>query len=113
MPVFKFEGRKEREAYNRAVEEEGYDRVISPGGAAALLRVSRQRIWQIVELPEVRCWTYYEGWFNKTLHMADISVKDLVRYGVRTGRIKTVGDIGILWPEAQSMLDEVKSELVE
>jgi len=66
---------------------------LSPGGAASLLRMSREGIWQLIRRGQVRTWMYFDG-RTKQPAMIDVSIRDLVRHGVRTGRIKSYADVG-------------------
>jgi hypothetical protein len=66
----------------------------SPGSAAAILRVSRERIHALMRAGLVRHWRYFSS--PGTLpDMIDISIRDLVTYGVSTGRIQGQEDVGI------------------
>jgi hypothetical protein len=78
---------------------------ISPGGAALLLRVTRQMINKLIyQHPEVCAWIYRERSGQPAVYV-EVSVRDLLRYGVKQGTFK-VGDelpyIGVLTVEALS-----------
>lgn len=119
--VIEFRGRAQfREFLDTVarVEEEGG--TISPGGAAALLRVSRQRIHKLIhDNPSVRAWTYAENWLAQALTdrglsslvYIEISVRDLVRYGVRRGRLDSAADSGIWFPHLEDEIRQAKEEL--
>ena len=114
MSVMPYRGPSELEQFHRDVEAvlaEG-DQVISPGGAAILLGVSRQYVWELVKTPtrNVRAWCYYDGIFRQRLEIAHISVRDLVRAGVRSGRVQSINDLGFRSPEVQRILDYVMAE---
>lgn len=95
------------------------DIMVSPAGAAALLGLSRQRIHQILdEREDVRAWAFYEQ--HRRLLRTELkqaymylSVADLLRYGLRTGRIETSEDLGLALVGVEELLDNVKAELVE
>jgi len=83
-----------RQAYFRAVEAvEGG--TCSPGGAAAILRITRQGVWKLISTGRVRAWEFYEGRGKVLPEMVDVSVRDLVEHGVRTGRLAKPEDAGI------------------
>jgi hypothetical protein len=83
---------------------------ISPGGAALLLGVTRQRIGVLVYHTDyVRAWIYRDRPGHQACYL-EISVRDLLRYGVLMGRFK-VGDtlpyIGVLTAEELEAVDDV------
>lgn len=82
---------------------------ISPGGAAILLGVTRQQIGNLVyRNGQIRAWIYRESAAQQA-HYIEIAVRDLLRYGVVTGRFK-VGDelpyIGVLTAEELDAIDD-------
>ena len=86
-----FEGFEEEEAYHeclRAVE----GGTISPGGAGILLGMSRQRIHVLMSEGTLRAWRWYERPDSKP--EIEVSVRDLVTHGVKTGRLRTLEDCG-------------------
>ena len=88
-----YTGLDEREDYYRAVDAvEGG--TCSPGGAAAILRCSRQRIWALIKQGRLRAWEFYDG-RSTSPEMVDVSIRDVVAHGVETGRIKSQADSGI------------------
>ena len=102
----RFEGLEEREAFNECVRNvEGG--TISPGGAAILLGVSRQMVHKLINTGRVRAWSYF--YRAAARPEIEISVRDLVRYGIATGRA-TLEDFGfrgeIVQREFGLMVDE-------
>lgn len=88
-----FTGLDERDDYHRTVAAVDGG-TVSPGGAGALLRCTRQNIWKLIAQGQVRVWQYFDG--RTTLpEMVDVSVRDLLVYGIRTGRITKPGDVGL------------------
>lgn len=68
--------------------------VISPGGAAMLLRVSRQRVYQIInDRADVRAWAFFEHRASQRPSELYVSIRDLVRYG-KEQREMTEADFG-------------------
>ena len=68
---------------------------VSPGGAAAILGVSRQRINDLCHEGRLRHWKFYSRPGMQLPEMMDVSVRDLVEYGVRYGRIRSYADVGL------------------
>lgn len=98
--VREFVGQGEYAAFLKASVEAGS--CISPGGGAMLLGVSRQRIREIAEEhPDVRAFVYRPGPGQRAREF-DICVRDLVRYGIRNGRVRP-SDFGM-------MLQDVRDE---
>jgi hypothetical protein len=84
---------------------------ISPGGAAILLGVSRQRVADLIYThPEVRAWVYRERPGQQAVYI-EISITDLLRYGLKLGRFQ-VGDtlpyVGVLKAEDLQEVDDVR-----
>ena len=106
--VIEFYGRDEWSEYLKAVEaEDQVGGTASPGTAGALLGVSRQRIQQIVDsFPDVRAWLYYERKGRQSA-MYEVSVRDLLRWAVRSGRIQSEEDLRLPWARAKETLREV------
>lgn len=114
--VYEFKGRSQVEEYFRvcaAMQEEGG--TLSPGGAAALLGITRQSVHELIrENPNIRAWVFYEDYLFGLMQRAaylEISVVDLVRHGVRTGRIDSVEDCGIAFPRLAGIIEQAKAEL--
>jgi hypothetical protein len=96
---------------------------VSPGGASAILGVSRQMIHKLVEKGELRCWAIREMpyWtvaliemdFSKRIVYMSISVHDVVRYGIRVGRLQKKSDmrlgINMSDEEFENLREEVDS----
>ena len=94
-----FRGARELEEYGRVVGQvEGG--TVSPGGAAAILRISRQSVHELMDKGKVRSWVHYPDAFAafRRAGYVYISVRDLVEYGVRSGRIKSHEDVGLAAP---------------
>jgi hypothetical protein len=81
---------------------------ISPGGAAIMLGYTRQRIWQLVKSGELRAWVFYEERSTAAIY-AEIAVEDVIRYGIKMGRIKSAED---LIYASKKQFDKVKSEML-
>jgi hypothetical protein len=84
---------------------------ISPGGAALMLGVTRQMVGLLIyQNPEVRAWIYRDYLGQQAVYI-EISVTDLLRYGVKQGRFQ-VGDklpyVGVLTAEDLGTLDVLK-----
>lgn len=101
-----YRGREQWRAYLEQLEqadEEGG--TLSPGGAALLLRVSRQRVLELCEThADIRAWAYYETW-GKQAVAYEVSVPDLLRWAVRVGRVRSIEDLGLPWPKVEKVLD--------
>ena len=80
---------------------------ISPGGAGALLGITRQRVYTIAQdHADVRAWAFYEEKGQKA-EVFEIAVEDLLRWAVRRGRIKSEADLGLPWSRAKETLARV------
>ena len=84
--------------------------VISPGGASRILGVTRQAVLKLIDGPHVRAWAYYYD-FGPQADYVEISVRDLVRYGVRTGRIAKVEDCAFRPHNLAEEIEAAKAEL--
>jgi len=104
-----FKGARELEEYGRVVGEvEGG--TVSPGGAAAILRISRQSVHELLQKGKARSWVHYPDELA-SLRRAGyvyISVRDLVEYGVRVGRITCREDVGLV---GEGIFEEVDRAL--
>jgi hypothetical protein len=108
--MVEFRGRYQWESYLEAVRqvESG---TISPGGATRLLRCSRQYIWELIGKGEVRAWAYYEE-YAKKMSYVELSLVDLIVYGLRVGRIKQAVDIPLGFPNKQEIFDQCRGRLL-
>lgn len=91
-----FVGLDEREQYFETLQQvEGG--TLSPGGAAAVLRVSRQGIWDLIDRGKLRVWYHYESAADqrKRRGFIEVSLRDVVEHGVRVGRIRQYEDVGL------------------
>lgn len=116
--AFKFRGREEWSAYLQALSDEDRDGLstISPGGAATLVGVSRQRILSLIDQPltSVRAWEFYEG-FGRQARYVEVSVLDLLRWALDTGRIQPGQELPYLgrrW-EARVLQSDQKAAILK
>lgn len=92
---------------------------VSPGGAAAILRTSRQWIDELIRTnPRVRAWIHYDTPSSRAGYIS-ISVRDLVLYGVERGKLTCPEDSNLGFPglaeeiaRARAALDKSKEALV-
>lgn len=107
--VIEYRGRDKWGEFLRTVEEANeQDGTISPGGASRLLRVSRQRVYQIVqENQDVRAWAFFDPWSTRQAEVYEIAVRDLLQWAVRIGRMASVEDLGWRTPRTEQLLSEV------
>lgn len=106
--VHEFKGRATWRAFlETLVVADNEGGTISPGGAAQMLGITRQRVHDIVnERPDVRAWAYYTDRDNKA-RVFEISVPDILRWGVRTGRLKSEEDLGLEWQGLKLQLRQI------
>ena len=106
--VEEFRGRERWSDFlNTLVEADREGGTISPGGAGILLGVSRQRTYELVQtFPDVRAWAFYEG-NTRQATVYEISIRDLLRWGVRVGRIRSEADLGYQSDKVREILAEV------
>lgn len=120
--LYKYVGEDEQQAFHEEIARligEGLV-MFSPGGAANAVGLSRQRIHQLIEDDRfgIRAWAYYEDrrrTFRKpqqTLTYMLVSMPDLLRYVVSTGRIESQDDLGVESPRLHEALDAAKRKLV-
>ena len=105
--VTKFRGRENFRAYLDAVGQVDGG-TVSPGGAAAILRVTRQGIDRLIDSGHLRVWEFYEGWPKPRVTYREISVRDLITYGVRTGKIETPADCALAFPRLTEEIERAK-----
>lgn len=105
--VTKFKGRENFQAYLNAVGQVEAG-TISPGGAAAVLRVSRQAIDSLIEAGHLRCWQFYEGWPKPRCTYKEIAVRDLIEWGVRTGKIQSKADCALSFPHLEEEINRAR-----
>lgn len=105
--VTKFKGRENFQAYMDALAQVDGG-TISPGGAAALLRLTRQGVDRLIDSGHLRVWEFYEGAWLPRVAYREISVRDLVRYGVRSGRIRSRADCSISFPTLEQEIEDAK-----
>jgi hypothetical protein len=91
-----FVGLDEREQYFEALHQVDGG-TLSPGGAAAVLRVSRQGIWDLIDRGKLRVWYHYESTADQRRRRGfiEVSLRDVVEHGVRMGRIRQYEDVGL------------------
>lgn len=94
--IYEYRGHGMKEEFFRSVAEVAGG-TVSPGGAVQLLRISRQYVDKLMMMPEVRAWVLYEGRISRA-SIVEISIRDLIRYGYRVGRLKNITDIGLGFP---------------
>ena len=82
---------------------------VSPGGAAVMLGVSRQRIQEIVKLPGVRAWVFHYPFSVQAAYM-EISVRDIVAYGFRVGRIKSIDEVPLIGEDIKRQVIELLND---
>lgn len=106
--VEEFRGRdKWSDFLNTLVEADREGGTISPGGGGILLGVSRQRVYELVQtFRDVRAWAFYEG-NTRQATVYEVSIRDLLRWGVRSGRIQGEADLGYRSPKVREILAEV------
>jgi hypothetical protein len=120
--VTKYFGETQQQAFHEEIARligEGHC-IYSPGGAAAAVGLTRQRIHQLIEDDRfnIRAWAYYEDrqrMFRKpqkVLAYMYVSMPDLLRYAVATGRIESKDDLGAFSPLLLDALDAVKQNQV-
>lgn len=102
-----FRGRENFQAYLDAVRQVEAG-TVSPGGAGMILGVSRQGIDKLIETGHLRAWLFYEGWPKPRCTYKEISVRDLIEYGVRTGRIESKADCGLGFPHLEEEINRAK-----
>ena len=105
--VSKFRGRENFQAYLEALGQVDGG-TVSPGGAAALLGVSRQGIDRLIEFGHLRAWEFYEGWPKPRVTYREISARDLIRYGVRTGKIESDEGSNLGFPGLAEEIEQAK-----
>lgn len=110
--INRYVGRENWGQFLRTVEEANErDGTISPGGAGRLLGVSRERIYAILrDYPDVTAWAFYDRPKDRNAEVFEISVRDLLRYAVRGGRMRSVEDLGWRFPRTERLLEEVLAE---
>jgi hypothetical protein len=103
--VYEYRGRGRWSEFLKALQDEDTDGLstISPGGAATLLGVTRQRIFELLEqrFAGVRAWAFYED-DSKRASVVEVSVLDLLHWGVRVKRIQAGQELPYLgrrWEE--------------
>jgi hypothetical protein len=113
--VEKFVGREQWGAFLRVVEQaHEKDGTLSPGGASRMVRVSRQRVYQVVDTHEsVRAWAFYEDSRKRQAEVYEVCVRDLVRWAVSMGHIRSPEDIGLPFPRIMQIYEEVCSEVLQ
>ena len=105
--VTKFKGRENFQAFLEAVRQvEGG--TVSPGGAAAILRVTRQGVEKLIDTGHLRAWEFYEGWPKARVTYREISVRDLITYGVKTGKIEAPADCALAFPRLAEEIERAK-----
>lgn len=117
--IERYEGRAELARFEAAIDDLPGG-VVSPGGAAAILRVSRQAVEELIRTnPRVRAWAFYQDPGGKRASLLYVSVRDLVLFGVQRGRLTCPDDSGLSFPHlaeeielAKEALDRAKEALV-
>lgn len=79
----------------RAAYQAAEGLTISPGGAAAILRMSRQAVWWLARSGHVRCWVLYASKGTRPMY-AEFSIQDLLLWGFETGRLNRDSRVGFL-----------------
>jgi Arc/MetJ family transcription regulator len=106
--VIRYKGVDEFEAWMAACDAEsdqGGPGTISPGGAAMLLGVTRSRVNQLIaENADIRAYAFHELMCSTKAGAVEISVRDLVRWGVSRGK-RAVEDYGFFFARLQRALD--------
>jgi len=116
MAFIKYVGRENYWQYDdelsRFRRESKYGRfgLVSPGGVALILGVSRQRVHQIIARDEIDAYVFYES-ENKPFSFCEIPVYQVIRYGVSVGRINSTADIGLGMPTSAEMIEMAREEL--
>lgn len=103
VKVHIYKGRERFHAYLDAVRSyEGA--TVSPGGAAAILGVTRQRIHQLMKAGRLESWLFYDGERGNRPSYCEISVADCHQYVKECGRGMT--------EEEKRQLDTVKDDVL-
>ncbi len=93
------------------------DVLMSPGGAAAVVGVSRQRLHQLAQDGVIQAWVYHEerrrllGPSKKELTYMDVSMADVLRWGLRTGRLVPDADLGAFTLSLGGLFASVKESV--
>lgn len=103
--IYIYTGKQKQQYFSDLLQVEGG--TISPGGAAQMLGVTRQRASQLPESQEIRAWAYYPE-FSRHAALLEISVRDILAYGIRIGRFKEFTDVGLGFPALQEEFERLK-----
>ncbi len=93
------------------------DVLMSPGAAAAVVGVSRQRLHQLTQDGVIEAWVYHEerrrlfGPFRKELTYMDVSMSDVLRWGLKSKRLDPDADLGSFTLALGKILATVKGEM--
>ena len=91
--------------------------LMSPGGAAAAVGTSRQRMHQLIRDGTVEAWLYYEvrrSLFappKQDLAYAYVSMADVFRWALKTGKLPPDADLGGFELSMRKTFDAVKAEV--
>lgn len=93
MEKREFVGPDQRQAFFRTLDAvEGG--TLSPGGAAAVIRFTRQGIWRLIRAGHVRSWTYQDR-PGGPVDLAEVSLRDVVAWAVDHGHITSYEQVGL------------------
>src|SRR4051794_29936530 len=106
-----FRGRERFQVYLQALEEQQSEGgTVSPGGAAAILGVSRQRVHDLLREGRFRAWAFYERPVDRAGYV-EIAVRDIVEHGVRIGALRSAADSGLAFPGLAEEIERARRGL--
>lgn len=109
-PMHEYRGREHFDEYVNAIRSTECG-TISPGGAGALIKTSRQWVHNLINRNLLETWVFYESYAPKRAAYIEVSVKDLILYGVAMGKIRKKDDLGLGFPGED--IDKVFQEALE
>lgn len=88
---------------------------VSPGGVTQLLKCSREFVHQLIEAEQVETWVEYSGFLRRRASQIEVSVLDVVRYGLKSGRITKHSILGLCLdrdPKVRELLDNYQGDAI-